>query len=135
MYDCFLFVIRLVHDNLPPIAFPFTADLLKDAMRLFESPYGQVADTENISFPTCDCIDEKRNKPKRHNPCMKVSVVIVKSVYIEEEAMRREIEEDEMIERFKAIEEVCMYPLLLLSEIVLEDVEVEVVDSSIHIQC
>ena len=93
-------------NNLPAIPFPFTVDLLKDAIRLFESPYGQIADTENITFPTCDCIDEKRNKPKRHNPCMKVSVVIVKSVYIEEEARRREIEEEEMMDRFKSIEEV-----------------------------
>jgi len=105
------YLVPLVHNNLPPIAFPFTADLLKDAMRLFQSPFGQIADTENISFPTCDCIDEKRNKPKRHNPCMKVSVVIVKSVYIEEEAKRREVEEEEMIERFKAIEQVHTHPL------------------------
>lgn len=42
---------------------------------------------------------------------MKVSVVIVKSVYIEEEAKRREIEEEEMIERFKAIEQVHTHPL------------------------
>jgi len=102
---------------LPEIAFPFTADLLKDAMRLFQSPYGQIADTENISFPTCDCIDEKRNKPKRHNPCIKVSVVIVKSVYIEEEAKRREIEEEEMIARFKSIEQVSCLPTIITSHL------------------
>lgn len=58
-----------------------------------------------MTFPSCDCIDERRNKPKRHNPCTKVSVVIVKSIYIEEEAKRRDIEEDEMLERFQTVEE------------------------------
>lgn len=97
-------IFSMIEAALPPIAFPFTVDLLKDSIRLFESPYGQIADTEQVTFPSCDCVDEVRGKPKRHNPCTKAAVVIVKSLYVEEEADRREIEEDEMLERFDRIE-------------------------------
>jgi hypothetical protein len=95
----------LIEKELPPIAFPFTVDLLKDSLRIYQSPYGQVSDTEEIEFPACDCVDEKRNRPKRHNPCLKAAVVLVKSVYMEEEANRRESEEVEYIEQFKMVEE------------------------------
>lgn len=98
-------IFSLIHAALPPLAFPFTVDLLKDSLRLYESPYGQVADTEQVTFPSCDCVDEVRNKPKRHSPCTKASVVIVKSLYVTEEADRREIEEDEFLERFQVIED------------------------------
>lgn len=96
---------RLIEQALPPLAFPFTVDLLKDSIRLYESPYGQIADTEQATFPSCECVDEVRNKPKRHNPCTKAAVVIVKSLYVTEEADRREIEEDEFLERFRAVED------------------------------
>jgi len=95
----------LIDAALPPMAFPFTVDLLKDAIRLYESPYGQIADTEHVTYPSCDCIDDVRFKPKRHNPCAKVSVVLCKSIYVTEEANRREIEEDEFISRFTTIED------------------------------
>jgi hypothetical protein len=95
----------LIEANLPPLAFPFTVDLLKDSIRLYESPYGQIAETEQVTFPSCECVDEVRNKPKRHNPCTKAAMVLVKSLYVPEEADRREIEEDEFLERFKEIED------------------------------
>jgi hypothetical protein len=98
-------IFNLIAAELPPISFPFTIDLLKDSMRLYQSPYGQVADTERVTFPACDCIDEARNKPKRHMPCIKPAVVIVKSVYVEEEATRRDIEEEEFLERFEEVED------------------------------
>lgn len=97
-------IFNLIAAELPPISFPFTVDLLKDSMRLYQSPYGQVADTERVTFPSCDCVDEVRNKPKRHLPCIKPAVVLVKAVYVEEEATRREIEEDEFLERFDEVE-------------------------------
>lgn len=98
-------IFNLIAAELPPISFPFTVDLLKDSMRLYQSPYGQVADTERVTFPTCDCVDEARNKPKRHMPCVKPAVVLVKAVYVEEEATRREIEEEEFLERFQEVED------------------------------
>jgi len=97
-------IIEMVQRSLPEMAFPFTADLLKDALRLYQSPYGQVADTEQVTFPSCDCIDEKRNKPKKHNPCKKAAVVLAKSIYIQEEADRREIEENEYLMRWEELE-------------------------------
>jgi hypothetical protein len=98
-------IFSLIEAALPPLAFPFTVDLLKDSIRLYESPYGQIAETEQVTFPSCDCVDEVRKKPKRHNPCTKAAVVIVKSLYVPEEADRREIEEDEFLERFRVIED------------------------------
>jgi hypothetical protein len=96
---------QLIAEAMPPISFPFTIDLLKDAIRLYISPYGSIADTEEVVFPSCDCIDEYRNKPKRHNPCNKAAVVISKSVYVDEEANRRSEEEDDLLVRFEEIED------------------------------
>lgn len=98
-------IFQLIGDALPPISFPFTVDLLKDSIRLYISPYGSIADTETVNFPSCDCMDEFRNKPKRHNPCNKPAVVICKSCYVEEEAYRRSEEEDELLQKFEEIEE------------------------------
>ena len=92
------------------MAFPFTVELLKDAMRLYFSPFGQVADTEQVVFLGCDCVDDKRFKPLRHNPCTKPAIVIVKTIYVEEEVQRREVEEDEYMEVFKDVDlEVSVY--------------------------
>lgn len=98
-------IFKLVKKSLPPIPFPFTVDLLKDSLRLYVSPYGRIADTEQLIFPACDCVDEKRKKPRRHNPCSKAAVVVVKSVYVEKEADRREVEEDEFLMKFEEIED------------------------------
>ena len=84
--------------------FPFTIDLLKDSLRLFISPYGQVADTEQYTFEACDCIDEKRRKPLFHVPCEKPSVVLLKTIYSEEEAERRAVEEKDLTMRFEVID-------------------------------
>jgi hypothetical protein len=99
-------IFELIRQTLPPMAFPVTVDLLKDSLRLYVSPYGQVANTESVTFKGCDCYDEVRNRPLRHNPCVKPAVVIVKSIYLDEEAERRDIEEDEYIERFEEMEQV-----------------------------
>lgn len=97
-------VFNLVKQALPAIPFPFTIDLLKDSLRLYVSPYGQVADTEKLVFPSCDCVDPQRGKPLRHVPCEKACILITKIIYNEEEASRRDVEEDEYLERFKEIE-------------------------------
>lgn len=76
-------VFNLVAEKLPPLSFPFTVDLLKDSIRLFISSYGTIAETENVTYTECDCIDDVRGKPKRHEPCPKAAVVIAKSVYVE----------------------------------------------------
>lgn len=87
-------MIHSISDNMPKTSFPFSKELLKDSLRLYLSPYGQIADTENMEYLDCDCIDEKRLKPKSHEPCEKPSVVLVKIIYTEEEASRRDEEED-----------------------------------------
>ena len=55
-------VFSLIEQELPAMPIPFTVELLKDALRLYVSPYGQIADTQQITFPTCDCVDDKRGK-------------------------------------------------------------------------
>ena len=57
-------------------------------------------------FKYCDCTDDARNRASRHNPCMKPAVVIVKSIYLDEESDRRDVEEDEYLMRFEEVEEV-----------------------------
>jgi Leucine-rich repeat (LRR) protein len=97
-------VLSMMMERVPHSAFPFTIDLLKDSLRLFMSPYGQVADTEMITFDSCDCIDEKRRKPLYHTPCQKTSVIILKIIFSEEEAERRAMEEKDLITRFDRID-------------------------------
>jgi hypothetical protein len=87
----------MIHDiskNMPKTSFPFSKELLKDSLRLYLSPYGQIADTENMEYLDCDCIDDRRLKPLSHEPCEKPSVVLIKVIYTEEEASRRDEEED-----------------------------------------
>ena len=103
-------VFSMVSKRLPPMPFPFTPDLLKDSLRLYLSPYGQVADTEQITFPSCDCIGGPKNKPQRHDPCKKPAVVLCVSIYTEEEADRRAVEDDEFTQKFDEItEDVNLY--------------------------
>lgn len=97
-------IFSLIAQRMPHISFPFTIDLLKDSIRLYVSPYGIIADTEQVIFSACDCMDTALNKPKRHDVCTKAAVLIAKSVYVEEEADRREKEEDEFMERFEEID-------------------------------
>lgn len=99
-------IFNLIAAAMPKIAFPFTIDMLKDACRLYVSPYGQVAEMEEgVKFPKCECIDAVRNRKLRHKPCIKPALVLCKSIYVDEEATRREIEEDEFLLKFEAIEE------------------------------
>eukprot|EP01035_Chromulina_nebulosa_P018068 gene18068-23715_t len=91
-------------EALPLMPFPFTIELLKDCLRLYLSPYGQVADTERVIFPYCDCFNERTNKPVNHVRCEKPAVVIVKTIYRDDEAMMRDIEEDEYMIQFEAID-------------------------------
>lgn len=98
-------IFNLIKEVLPPMAFPFTVDLLKDSLRLYVSPFGQVAETETVGFGSCECVNDKTNKPVRHSSCIKPAIVLVKSIYSEEEASRREAEEDEYMMRFEEIEE------------------------------
>lgn len=97
-------LLSMVKEALPPMPFPFTVDMLKDSLRLYLSPYGQVGDTVQETFPSCDCIDDRTKKPKKHAECKKTSVVVARSIYTDEEADRREWEEDEFINKFEEIE-------------------------------
>lgn len=97
-------VFSLIEAALPPMPFPFTIDLLKDSLRLYVSPYGQVADTEPVTFPKCDCTGGPKNKPQMHDPCTKSSMVLCVSVYVEEEAERRAVEYDEFSMLFTDLE-------------------------------
>jgi hypothetical protein len=97
-------LLSVMAERMPDSTFPFTIDLLKDALRLYASPYGQIADTEMITFEACDCIDEKRRKPLYHVPCEKSSVVLTKVIFSQEEALRREMEEKELTKKFVDID-------------------------------
>jgi hypothetical protein len=50
-------------------------------------------------------VDVKRNQLLRHKECIKPAVVLVKSIYVEEEADRRDKEEENFLNRFEEIEE------------------------------
>ncbi len=93
----------------------------------------QVADTQTVVFPACDCIDERRKKPLLHDPCEKVrtmyvcctiyisvycdryvytsylllqpAIVILKYIYTDEEASRRHREETTIDDKFEEITE------------------------------
>lgn len=93
-------VLSLVQETLPDMAIPFSVDLLMDSVELFTSPYGQVAGIETHVFSQCDCVDE-RNKPVRHKTCAKEAIVLSMIVFNDEEASRRELEEDEIYAEFK----------------------------------
>ena len=96
-------VFSLIAAAMPALPFPFTVDLLKDALRLFVTPYGQIADTEPVKFPNCDCLQEKSDPPiafKHVLPCEKPAVVLCISVYTEEETIRRDLEEQEIFNIF-----------------------------------
>ena len=97
-------VVKFLEAALPPMPFPFSVDLLKDALKLFSSPFGQVAEIEELDFAKCDCIDEKKNKPSRHMPCRKPAVVVLQTIYTDEEAQRREEEDATFIDIFEEIE-------------------------------
>lgn len=97
-------VLSVMGEYVTNTTFPFTIDLLKDSLRLYSSPYGQIADTELVTFEACDCIDEKRRKPLFHVPCEKSAVVVVKTIFSEEEAERRALEEKELTMRFETID-------------------------------
>jgi hypothetical protein len=104
-------VLSLVQETLPEMAIPFSVDLLIDSIELFASPYGQVASIENIVFPSCDCVDD-RNKPVRHRTCAKEAIVIGMVVFNDEEANRRELEEDEIFAEFKEMQQLISIWLL-----------------------
>ena len=96
-------VFSLIAKEMPLMAFPFTVDLLKDALRLFVTPYGQIADTEPVKFPQCDCLKDKSVPPvafKHLLPCEKPAVVLCIAIYTEEETVRRDLEEKELFDIF-----------------------------------
>lgn len=75
-------------------------------MRFYQSPYGNIAETEQVNFERCECLNSDTSRPRLHQPyCKKAAVVVVKSVYIEEEAIRRENEEEFFIQSFEIIDE------------------------------
>jgi Leucine-rich repeat (LRR) protein len=94
----------LIETELPEMPFPFSVDMLKDALRLYSSPYGVVAETEEFTFDKCDCINPKTKRPTRHNPCRKPAVIFLNTIFTEDEAERREEEEDDYVSRFEYID-------------------------------
>ena len=100
-------VLSIIESMLPPMPFPFSVELLKDSLKLYHSPYGQVAETENYVFSKCDCISDTNGRPTRHDPCAKPAVVLIQSIYTEDDAERREEEEDEFSDKFDDVDETC----------------------------
>jgi len=100
-------IIDFVRESLPPMPFPLTIELLSDAVKLFSSPFGQVAEMEEIEFNKCDCVEEKKGRvrPSMHKPCRKTALVVLSSIYTSEEANRREEEDEVFMEMFEEIEE------------------------------
>jgi hypothetical protein len=119
-------IYNLVAAAMPRIAFPFSIDMMKDAVRLYASPYNQVAEMEEaVEFPRCQCVDAVRGKKLRHKKCLKPALVLCKSIYVDEEANRREVEEDEFLLKFQDIEDEVRLWLLTEEGIRLCDLEVK----------
>ena len=97
-------VFKYIEENLPPMPFPFDEVLLKDAVSLFESPFGQVAEIEEITFEKCDCLNPQTGRPAMHKPCKKPAIVLLKTIYNQEEIERREIEEQVYMDDFEEID-------------------------------
>lgn len=100
-------IIELVREALPPMPFYLSPELLLDSIKLFSSPYGQVAAIEDIEYPKCDCVEEKKGRVRAsmHKPCRKASLVLLTSIYTPEEASRREEEDEVFFEIFEEVEE------------------------------
>ena len=97
-------VYKHIEENLPPMPFPFDEVLLKDAISLFESPFGQVAEMEEITFEKCDCLNPKTGRPAMHKPCKKPAIVLLNTIYSQEEIERREEEEQSYMDDFEEID-------------------------------
>jgi len=105
-------VFSILEKEMPPMAFPFTVELLKDALRLYTTPYGQIADTEPVKFTLCDCIDDDGEPLNHFLPCEKPAVVLCMNLYTEEEVLRQEAEEKDLFEIFWELEmDICAWLL------------------------
>lgn len=51
-----------------------------------------------IQYPACECVDPSTNDFADHMPCELPSLVIVRTVYTDAEADRRDQEEKEVLE-------------------------------------
>ena len=98
-------IVSEVEKTLPEMPFPFSVDMLKDALKLYSSPYGQVAEMDEFEFERCDCINLETLRPERHNPCRKPAVIFLNSIITDEEALRREMEEADLVSRYEYIDE------------------------------
>ena len=95
----------VVKEGLPDTIFEYTEDVLRDAMKNFKSPYGEVAFwDEKVPYDACECIDEKTGEEAKHLPCVVRSVVIVKTIYSAAESKRRADEETVLEGHFTAVE-------------------------------
>eukprot|EP00520_Triparma_pacifica_P016971 CAMPEP_0118642542 /NCGR_PEP_ID=MMETSP0785-20121206/5887_1 /TAXON_ID=91992 /ORGANISM="Bolidomonas pacifica, Strain CCMP 1866" /LENGTH=1549 /DNA_ID=CAMNT_0006534093 /DNA_START=130 /DNA_END=4776 /DNA_ORIENTATION=- len=90
--------------SLPETIFEYSEDVLKDAMKNFQSPYGSVAAwDEKVPYDACECVDDSGVELK-HLPCVIRSVVIVRTIYTAAESKRREEEETTLEGYFNKME-------------------------------
>ena len=95
---------------MPEMPWPFTVELLKDALRLYTTPYGQIADTEPVKFTLCDCIDDEGEPLSHFLPCEKPAVVLCMALYTEEEVLRQDAEETDLFDVFWELEmDICSW--------------------------
>eukprot|EP00948_MAST-09A_sp_MAST-9A-sp1_P002177 g2177.t1 len=83
------------------VGFEYTKSDVLDALENFEGPYGNVAFKEKVDFPECGCLDARGRPLKsrnKHNPCTRSAWVLQEIVYTDEEADRRDTEENEIEE-------------------------------------
>jgi hypothetical protein len=96
-------ILSLMEPSLMHIPFPFSIELLKDAIKYFEYPYGLAVDINDVTFPRCDCIDDS-GIPNFHMKCIKPAIIIAKHLYTEEEVVRRNSEYEESMTVFGRVE-------------------------------
>jgi len=90
--------------SLPDTIFEYSDEILKDAMKNFQSPYGPVAAwDEKVPYDACECVGDDGVELK-HLPCVLRSVVICRTIYTAAESKRRQEEETALEGLFQKME-------------------------------
>ncbi|GMI11247.1 hypothetical protein TrVE_jg2968 [Triparma verrucosa] len=96
----------LTKESLPDTIFEYNEQVLRDAMKNFKSPYGEVAAwDEKVPYDSCECVNDDGVEEK-HLPCVVRSVVIVRTIYTAAESKRRADEETLLEGNFQEMENV-----------------------------
>ena len=98
-------ILSLMQEKLKTSPFPLTEELFLEAVENMSYPNGIAVDTCIAKFPRCECVSSSTNLPDFHSICSKPAVVVVRHLYTNEEALRRERELEEIRQTFARVED------------------------------